>query len=101
MTPTNIKILQKQKVMQLSFAGADDLEIPLAVLRARSPSAENRAPEPKDPAEFADITAEQIEPVGNYGIKISFSDGHATGIYRWEYLCSGSWSADYDPGSCV
>jgi DUF971 family protein len=32
------------------------------------------------------VTAESIQPVGNYAISIAFSDGHATGIYRFEYL---------------
>ncbi len=34
------------------------------------------------------LTIEHVELVGNYAIKISFSDGHATGIYTWEYLRS-------------
>ena len=35
-----------------------------------------------------ELTIEHVELVGNYAIKISFSDGHATGIYTWEYLRS-------------
>ncbi len=34
------------------------------------------------------LTIEDVELVGNYAIKIAFSDGHATGIYTWEYLRS-------------
>jgi DUF971 family protein len=32
------------------------------------------------------LRAEAIEPVGNYAIRLRFSDGHASGIYSWRYL---------------
>ena len=35
-----------------------------------------------------ELVIENVELVGNYAIKIAFSDGHATGIYTWEYLRS-------------
>ena len=38
------------------------------------------------PSDFDDVTIEQLSPMGNYGIKIAFSDGHGRGIYPWAYL---------------
>jgi DUF971 family protein len=48
------------------------------------------------------VTAESVKPVGNYAISLAFSDGHGTGIYRYEFLreicpcdaCGGSSLAD-------
>ncbi len=72
---------------------------PIEYLRRMSPSAETRtlreqlAKNPltvlppsavSDPAK--PLTATNIEPVGNYAICITFSDGHNTGIYSWQYL---------------
>ena len=57
-----------------SKAQRDELDTnPLAIL-----------PKSKD----GELVIENVELVGNYAIKISFSDGHATGIYTWEYLRS-------------
>ena len=61
--------------------------ISAAFLRASSRSAENKAHRKNpDPKLFSDVTINHIKKIGNYAIKIEFSDGHSTGIYSWEYL---------------
>lgn len=58
-------------------------------LRVYSPSAEVRGHGPGQEVLVLDkqeVTIKQIEPIGQYGIKLIFSDGHDTGIYSWDYL---------------
>ena len=65
-------------------------------LRLHSPSAENKGEKdifgnhhgPQPQAAHPDVSIEDFEPVGNYAIKIRFSDKHQTGLYSWEYLKS-------------
>ncbi len=88
MPPTNITYRKRSKVLLLEY-GAAQVEIPAELLRVYSPSAEVRGHSPEQKRlqtgkKHVAITA--IEPVGNYGIRLSFDDGHDTGIYAWEYL---------------
>ena len=88
MRPSNITYRKRSKALVLDFAG-DQMELSAELLRVYSPSAEVRghAPEQKrlqTGKKHVAVTA--IEPVGNYGIRLSFDDGHDTGIYAWDYL---------------
>ncbi len=87
MIPQNIKLNKVKKYIQLSYEGEKHLLISAAFLRACSPSANNKSHRKNpDPKLFNDIKIDQIKKIGNYAIKIEFSDGHSTGIYSWEYL---------------
>jgi DUF971 family protein len=86
-TPTQIKLHQKSRQMEISFADGKHFELSYEFLRVYSPSAEVRGHGPevlqvgkKD----VDITA--IEPVGSYAVQPRFSDGHDSGLYSWDYL---------------
>lgn len=61
-------------------------------LREESPSAENKGhgngPPPPRPPIPDDISVTSAEPVGRYAVRISFSDGHKTGLYTWTYLAA-------------
>ena len=63
--------------------------LPAELLRVVSPSAEVQGHSPSErklvPGK-KDVTIKAIEPVGNYGVRLVFSDGHNTGIYSWVYL---------------
>ena len=88
MRPSNITYRKRSKALVLEFDG-DQMELSAELLRVYSPSAEVRghAPEQKrlqTGKKHVAVTA--IEPVGNYGIRLSFDDGHDTGIYAWDYL---------------
>jgi DUF971 family protein len=87
--PTEIKLHQKSRVMEISFAGGERFELSYEFLRVHSPSAEVRGHGPGQEVlqtgkKDVDIVA--LEPVGTYAVQPRFSDGHATGIYSWEYL---------------
>ena len=88
-TPTEIKLHQKSRKLEISFADGQRFEIPYEMLRVYSPSAEVRGHGPGQEVlqtgkKNVDITS--VEPVGTYAIQPSFSDGHNSGIYSWEYL---------------
>jgi len=87
--PTEIKLHQKSRVMEITFADGKSFELPYELLRVYSPSAEVRGHGPGQEVlqvgkKNVDITA--LEPVGAYAVQPVFSDGHSTGIYSWDYL---------------
>jgi len=88
-TPTEIKLHQKSRVLEISFADGSHFELPFEFLRVHSPSAEVRGHGPGQEVlqtgkKNVDILS--LEPVGTYAVQPHFSDGHATGIYSWDYL---------------
>jgi len=88
-TPTEIKLHQKSRVLEISFDDGRRFEIPYGMLRVYSPSAEVRGHGPGQEVLQTgkkNVEVSGVEPVGTYGIQPTFSDGHNTGIYSWEYL---------------
>jgi len=87
--PTEIKLHQKSRVMEIAFADGRSFRLPYEFLRVHSPSAEVRGHGPGQEVlqtgkRLVEIRA--LEPVGSYAVQPSFSDSHATGIYSWQYL---------------
>ena len=87
--PTNIQLHQKSRVLEILFSDGSRFELSFELLRVYSPSAEVRGHGPGQEVlqvgkREVDISA--LEPVGNYAVQPSFSDGHDTGIYSWDYL---------------
>lgn len=75
--------------MEIAFDDGRSFRLPYEYLRVYSPSAEVRGHGPGQEVLQVgkkDIEIRQVEPVGSYAIQPTFSDGHATGIYSWEYL---------------
>lgn len=87
--PTEIKLHQKSRVMELVFSDGRQFHLPYEYLRVYSPSAEVRGHGPGQEVLQTgkrDIEIRSIEAVGSYAVQPVFSDGHSTGIYSWEYL---------------
>jgi DUF971 family protein len=87
--PTEIKLHQKSRILQIDFSDGRSFRLPYEFLRVYSPSAEVRGHGPGQEVlqvgkREVDIRA--LEPVGSYAVQPSFSDGHSTGIYSWDYL---------------
>lgn len=78
-----IKLLQKQRTLTLSFDDQQAFVLPCAYLRSHSPSAEMRY---KEQVIDTEVNIIAIEPIGQYAVKLIFDDGHDTGIYSFEYL---------------
>jgi DUF971 family protein len=87
--PTGITLHQKSRVLEIAFSDGRTFKLPYEFLRVYSPSAEVRGHGPGQEVLQAGKRAVEIrsvEPVGSYAIQPAFSDGHATGIYSWDYL---------------
>ena len=87
--PTEIKVHQVSKLLEISFDSGENFQLPFELLRVFSPSAEVRGHGPGQEilqAGKKDVTLNKVEPVGNYAVQLHFSDGHNTGIYSWDYL---------------
>lgn len=84
-TPTSINLHQKSRLLRVEFSDGVGFELPCEYLRVFSPAQEVRAMElPVTGKE--EVNIEQIEPQGQYAVKLVFDDGHDTGIYSWETL---------------
>ncbi|HTY03764.1 MAG TPA: DUF971 domain-containing protein [Rhodocyclaceae bacterium] len=87
--PTEIKLHQQSRLMEISFADGAHFSLPYEYLRVYSPSAEVRGHGPGQETLQTgkrNVEISAVEPVGNYAIKPVFSDGHDSGIYSWDVL---------------
>jgi DUF971 family protein len=87
--PTEIKLHQKSRLLEIAFDDGKRFTLPCEYLRVFSPSAEVRGHGPGQEVLQVgkrDVEIKDIEPVGSYAVKLVFSDGHDTGLYSWEYL---------------
>lgn len=87
--PLEIKLHQSSKLLEIKFNNLTECMLSSEFLRVHSPSAEVRGHGPGQETlqvQKENVTIENIEPIGQYAIKLIFSDGHNTGIYTWDYL---------------
>lgn len=87
--PTEIKLHQKSRVLEIGFDDGKVFSLPCELLRVYSPSAEVRGHGPGQEVlqvGKAQVGIDAIEPVGHYAVRLVFSDGHDTGLYSWDYL---------------
>jgi DUF971 family protein len=90
-TPTEIKLHQKSRRLEIAFSDGRSFSLSYELLRVFSPSAEVRGHGPGQEVLQAgkrSIDIVSLDPVGSYAVQPTFSDGHATGIYSWDYLYS-------------
>lgn len=87
--PTEIKLHQKSRVMEIAFDDGKIFRLPYEFLRVYSPSAEVRGHGPGQEVLQTgkqSVEIRSLEAVGSYAVQPAFSDGHGTGIYSWDYL---------------
>jgi DUF971 family protein len=88
-SPTRVVVHQGSRVLEIEFSDGKLFRLPFEFLRVYSPSAEVRGHGPGQEtlqAGKADVGIASVESVGHYAIQPTFTDGHATGIYAWDYL---------------
>jgi DUF971 family protein len=89
MIPTNVVVHQQSKVLELSYDGGTIYKLPFELLRELSPSAEVQGHGPGQETLQTgkrDVVISSLEPVGHYALKPTFSDGHDSGLYSWDFL---------------
>lgn len=87
--PTDLVVHQSTRQLEITFSDASSFKIPFELLRVYSPSAEVQGHGPGQEVLQTgkrEVGVVGLEPVGNYGVKPVFSDGHDSGIFTWEYL---------------
>ena len=86
--PTDIKLHSKSKLLEVIFSN-ESFKLPCEYLRVHSPSAEVKGHGPGQEVlqtEKENVNIVAIEPVGNYAIRLIFSDSHNSGLFSWDYL---------------
>ena len=89
MIPSDIVVHQQSKFLELSYDDGKTYRLPFEFLRVVSPSAEVQGHGPGQETLQTgkrEVVITNVEPVGHYAIKPSFSDGHDSGLYTWDYL---------------
>ncbi len=87
--PTQVRLRKAEKLLEVTYDDGSTFALPAELLRVESPSAEvqGHIPDQKQIVpgrRFVGIM--DLEPVGNYAIRIKFDDLHDTGIFSWQYL---------------
>lgn len=88
-SPQNITVHSQSRVLEISFSDGTEFRIPFELMRVYSPSAEVAGHGPGQETLQTgkrDVTLSGLEPVGNYAVQPTFSDGHESGIFSWDYL---------------
>jgi DUF971 family protein len=87
--PTELDFQRAKKSLHVVFDDGSTFDIPFELLRVESPSAEVQGHSPSQKQvvkDKADVGIVNVEPVGRYAVRISFDDGHDSGLFTWPYL---------------
>jgi DUF971 family protein len=96
--PISITVRRSEAVLVIEWDDGQRAAYPLAGLRAACPCAECRLKREEDDAAASPFSLElplppdasadlrSVEKVGNYALRLIWDDGHAYGIYSWDYL---------------
>ena len=87
--PTEITVHQQSRMLEVAFDDGARFRIPFELMRVYSPSAEVMGHGPGQETLQTgkrDVVVTGLEPVGHYAVRPEFSDGHASGLFTWDYL---------------
>lgn len=87
--PTGLTVHRQSGTLEIAFSDGASFHISFELMRVYSPSAEVRGHGPGQETLQAgkrNVLIDALEPVGNYAVQPTFSDGHDTGIFTWDYL---------------
>ena len=86
---SEIRLSADKKTLNVTFEGGESMVLSAELLRVESPSAEvqgHGVGQKTTPLGKQDVRITGIEPVGNYAVRLTFDDGHNTGIFSWDIL---------------
>lgn len=87
--PQDLTVHSQSRVLEISFSDGASFRLPFELMRVYSPSAEVQGHGPGQETLQTgkrDVNIVSLEPVGNYAVQPTFSDGHDSGIFSWDYL---------------
>jgi len=87
--PDEIRLNSGKNELRVSFEGGRSFDYLAEYLRVMSPSAEVQGHSPDQRVTVPgkqDVLITAIEQIGNYAVRITFDDGHSTGLFSWDYL---------------
>ena len=87
--PAELRLRKDRKTLTVVFDDGASFDLPAEYLRVRSPSAEVQGHSPgerKTVAGKKNVAILEVNPIGNYAVRLVFDDLHSTGIYSWDYL---------------
>jgi DUF971 family protein len=87
--PTALTVHQQSRLLEVAFDDGAHFRIPFELMRVYSPSAEVQGHGPGQEVLQTgkrEVGIEALEPVGHYAVQPTFSDGHSSGIFSWDYL---------------
>ena len=87
--PVEIRVKRAERRLEIDFDDGAAFSLPAELLRVESPSAEVQGHTPSQKVTVggkSGVGIRELDPVGNYAVRILFDDGHSTGIYTWSYL---------------
>jgi DUF971 family protein len=88
-TPQDITVHSQSRVLEIAFSDGAHFKLPFELMRVFSPSAEVQGHGPGQEVLQTgkrEVGIVALEPVGNYAVQPTFSDGHNSGIFSWDYL---------------
>lgn len=87
--PTEIRLKRDRRALGVTFDDGVAHDLPAEMLRVLSPSAEVQGHSPEQRKTVGgkkDVSITAVDPVGNYAVRLTFDDGHNTGLFTWTYL---------------
>lgn len=88
-SPTALTVHQQSRLLEVGFDDGAVFQIPFELMRVYSPSAEVKGHGPGQEVLQTgkrEVGIDSLETVGHYAVQPTFSDGHNTGLFSWDYL---------------
>ncbi|KRP59738.1 DUF971 domain-containing protein [Pseudomonas trivialis] len=85
--PTAVNLHKTSNTLGLTYGPDETYQLPAELLRVHSPSAEVQG-HGKPILQFGKLHVKliKVEPAGQYALKLTFDDGHDSGLFTWDYL---------------
>ena len=87
--PTELRLSKDRKLLTVAFDDGQKFDLSAEYLRVKSPSAEVQGHSPTERKTVGgkkNVEILEVNPIGNYAVRLTFDDMHSTGIYSWPYL---------------
>ena len=87
--PTELRLRKDRKVLTIAFDSGEAFDLDAEYLRVRSPSAEVQGHSPDERKTVPgkkNVAILEVNPIGNYAVRLVFDDLHSTGLFSWDYF---------------